>query len=303
MSEERPPSWFTGAVANRPESHSVEVQDCHINYLCWGDPNDPGLVLIHGGAAHAYWWSFIAPQFTATRAARYFVVAVDLSGHGESGHRDGYSVETWTAEIMAVIDHSGMRPRPTVVGHSMGGHIALQIAAEHGDSLEGAIIVDTPVRRPDPETLASSNGRMFKRPKTYPDLRTAMDHFHLVPPQPVLNPYIVEHIAHHSLRETDGQWTWKFDPRLFERSAAVDSSIALKRVTCQLAVIHGQLSALLTEDVQIHIEELVGRSAPMIEIPQAYHHILLDQPLPLIAAIRSIVGTWSSQLHPEAAGN
>ena len=40
------------------------------------------------------------------------------------------------------------------------------------------------------------------------------------------------------------------------------------------------------------MEELTGRNAPMVEIPQAYHHIPLDQPLALIAAIRAILADW-----------
>jgi pimeloyl-ACP methyl ester carboxylesterase len=170
----------------------------------------------------------------------------------------------------------------------------MHLAADHSDELDGTIIIDSPVRRPDPESLVAQRGRMFKNPKQYPDLQTAMEHFHLVPPQPVVNPFIVEHIARHSLREHNGHWTWKFDPRLFHRNGEVDTADALRRITCPLAVIHGQLSNLLTEDVQEYMEELTGRSAAMIEIPQAHHHVPLDQPLALISAIRSIVGTWSS---------
>ena len=120
--------------------------------------------------AHAHWWSFIAPQFTQ----RYFVIAPDLSGHGDSGRRDNYTMEQWADEVMA---GCGRRTAPradrSFVGHSMGGHVAIAIAARFGHDLAGAIIVDAPVRAPDPESEEGERGRMFKNPKTYPDLENS----------------------------------------------------------------------------------------------------------------------------------
>ncbi len=291
----RPPSWFTGAVANRPDFHAVEWDGCRINYLCWGDPKDPGLLLLHGGAAHAHWWSFIAPQFTATRAHQYYVVAPDLSGHGDSGRRSSYRMETWADEVMAVSAHADVNGRPIVVGHSMGGHVAIAAAARHGDDLDGAIIVDAPVRQPDPESEEGERGRMFRNPKTYPDLETAIEHFHLMPPQPVVNDFIVDHIARHSLMEVEGGWTWKFDPAVFARERYTTNEY-LSQTRCRLALMHGQLSDLVTPEVQAHMEELTGRNAPMVEIPQAHHHVPLDQPLALISAIRAILADWEHSI-------
>ena len=54
---------------------------CRIRTLRWGARDRPGVVLVHGGAAHAHWWVSIAPHL----ARDYAVVALDLSGHGDSG--------------------------------------------------------------------------------------------------------------------------------------------------------------------------------------------------------------------------
>ena len=97
MTAPSPPGWFSTAVATEPDDCMVRVKGCDIHYLRWGDVDRPGLVLVHGGAAHAHWWSFIAPLL----APQHHVVALDLSGHGDSGRRAVYAIETWADEVMA----------------------------------------------------------------------------------------------------------------------------------------------------------------------------------------------------------
>ena len=285
----RPPTWFTGAIANHPTTSTVEFEGATISYLTWGDVEKPCLILLHGGAAHAHWWSFIAPQFSQ----KYFVIAPNLSGHGDSEHRESYSMERWSDEVMAVAAAANSQPKPIVVGHSMGGHVALAMAARYGHELAGAIVLDSPVRAPDPESEEGQRGRMFKNPKVYPDLETAMDHFFLMPPQPCENDFIVDYIARNSLKETSDGWTWKFDRNVFSPERYRDSEESyIEHVTCRMALMHGQLSDLVTPEVQEHMEALTGRAVPMVEIPQAYHHVPLDQPLALIAAVRAILADW-----------
>jgi len=286
VTQQSPPPWFTNALAIEPEERAVRVKGCDIHYLRWGDVDRPGLVLVHGGAAHARWWSFIAPLLVT-----HNVVALDLSGHGDSGRRPVYVVETWADEVMACAEDSGMGARPVVVGHSLGGLVTIAAANLYGERLFGAVVIDSPVRRPDHESEEGERGRMFRNPKTYPDLETAVGHFHLQPPQPRQNPFIVDYIARHSLHQVDGGWTWKFDTRVFTRHRqGIDDYLA--DVRCRLAILKGQYSDLVTPDVQEYMDELLGRNSPIVEIPEAYHHVPLDQPLALVAALRAILAGW-----------
>ena len=104
-------------------------------------------MFVHGGGAHAHWWTHVAAPF----AGDFRVVAVDLSGHGDSDHRDRYSLEQWTEEVMAAAEAGGIDGPPVVVGHSMGGFVTIATAARHADRLAGAIVCDSPVSAPDPE--------------------------------------------------------------------------------------------------------------------------------------------------------
>ncbi len=282
------PKWFSGALATPYHEDTVEVEGCSIHYLRWGEQDKPGLMLVHGGAAHAHWWSFLAPQLTH----HYHVVAPDLSGHGDSGRRPEYPRELWARELIEVADHVGFREPFVLIGHSLGGQVSIVTAALYGERLAGAILVDAPVRRPSPESEEGTRGRMFRNPKTYPDLETAVEHFHLVPPQPCDNNFILRHVAVHSLRQTDKGWTWKFDPLVFHKVSPKPLSEYLAETRCRVAVLRGEFSNLVPPETGEYMYELLDRNAPIVEVPQAYHHLILDQPLAFIAAVRALLSDW-----------
>ncbi len=288
---EPPPEWFTKALASQPEAHSVPVDGIPISYLAWGDPSPHGIVLVHGGGAHAHWWDHIAPLLTQDRR----VVAIDLSGHGDSGRRDDYSMDGWAREILAVAADAGLA-QPTVIGHSMGGLVTLRLASLPGGRLAGAVIIDSPVRTRDltPEETAARERRAFGPLRAYPTREEAIAHFRTIPPQPTL-PYTAAHVAATSVRPApDGNgWTWKFDPRIFAREPFAAGLLA--RLDCRVALFraeHGIMSVQMSQTMY----DRLGRVAPVIEIPAAGHHVLLDQPVALIAALRTLLSDWDHSL-------
>jgi pimeloyl-ACP methyl ester carboxylesterase len=291
------PGWFARAISTPHTEHTIEVSGCQVRYLNWGDRGNPGLVLVHGGAAHAHWWSFLAPLFIEN----YSVVALDLSGHGDSGQRELYPRSTWAEEVMAVSRHASFVGPPILVGHSMGGLISIVAAALYGDELAGAIIVDAPVRKPDPETQEGERGRAFRNPKTYPDLETARSHFRLVPQQPCDNQYILDYIAERSLRRIEAGYTWKFDPKVFIRARAEAMHEHLANVRCRVALIRGELSHVVPPETGAYMYQLLHRSAPLVTIPEAHHHLILDQPLAFVAALRALLADWEHSL-PRSLG-
>jgi pimeloyl-ACP methyl ester carboxylesterase len=281
------PSWFASALAAPRREGTVDAGGCPIHYLDWGDAGAPGLVFVHGGAAHAHWWSFLAPLFTY----RWRAVALDLSGHGDSGRREAYSLDAWAEEVVTVIRGAAFPDPPVVVGHSMGGLVAIQTAFDHCDELAGVVLVDAPVRRPDPESQEGARGRAFRSPGVYPTMEEALEHFHLIPDQPVEHPFIVDHIARHSLRHDPDGWTWKFDSALFQRSRPTMGE-HLTAVRCRLALLHGEHSAIVPADIAAYMYDLMGRRAPVVAIPEAHHHLTLDQPLAFVAALRTLLLDW-----------
>ena len=284
------PAWFERAIGTEPDSRHVEVDGASIHFLQWGDPEDPGLLFIHGGAAHAHWWSHVAPAFLT----RYSAVAIDLSGHGDSDHRAEYSLDGWCDEVVAVIDASQLRQSPVLVGHSMGGFVTAATAARHPDRIAGAVIIDSPIREMDPEVEAARAGTQFKNPKVYDDPEIAIAKFRVVPEQDILLPYIAEHIARNSLTRVPEGWTWKFDKRIFmpRRREAAEF---LAQIRCRVALLRAE-HGLVTPDVGEYMYDQLGRVAPVIELPTAGHHPMLDVPLILITAIRSLLADWEHSI-------
>ena len=101
---------------------------------------EPPIVFVHGWSCDR---SYFAPQFTHF-ATRHAVAALDLRGHGESSRPEPgesvYDIETCADDVLAVAGAARF-DRPIVVGHSMGGLIALACATRD-DAVRAAVLVD-----------------------------------------------------------------------------------------------------------------------------------------------------------------
>jgi pimeloyl-ACP methyl ester carboxylesterase len=282
-----PPAWFTAALAAPVTQPTTIVADVPIAYRAWGSPGGRGIVLVHGGAAHSRWWDHIGPLLASDRR----VVAIDLSGHGDSGRRPSYSLDGWAREVLTVAEDAGIAAPPTVIGHSMGGLVTLRVAALFGSGIEGAVVIDAPFREKAPEENAAQERRAFAELRVYPSREAILARFRPVPDQPVIS-YIAGHVAATSIRQVDGGWTWKWDPAVFDHAMP---PAPLARVDCRVALFraeHGILSAELSDVMY----DRLGRVAPVIEIPASAHHIMLDQPIALVAAIRTLLSDWDHSL-------
>lgn len=284
------PRWFADALATPFADEAVEVAGTSVHFLAWGDRGRSGLVFVHGGGAHAHWWTHIAARF----AADFRVLALDLSGHGDSGHRRNYALEQWTDEVMSVAAAGGIDGPPVIVGHSMGGFITIATAALHADDLSGVIVCDSPVTEPDPEIESYKLREAFGKPRVYVSVEDALERFRTVPPQENYLDYVIDHVARRSLRQVEGGFQWKFDRFIFEQFSDGLRSIALpylSEVTCRLALLRSECG-LVTRDIGESMFEKLGRVTPIIELPEAGHHAMLDQPLILLTAIRSLLADW-----------
>ena len=279
------PTWFADAIAEPYDTSDVTVDGARIAYRAWGKPGRPTVVLVHGGAAHSGWWDHIGPHLLAERR----VMALDLSGHGDSDRRETYALETWADEVLAVA-RAESDARPIVFGHSMGGFVALTAARAHGHELAGAVAIDSPVREMSPEARAwIDSGREVPANKIYPSQEENVARFRTLPQDESSLEFVREHIASGSVREVEGGWSWKFDPRIFLRSMMEPEALA--EATCPVALVRGE-RGLASSDLTEMVAERLGGGVPVTVVPDAGHHIMLDQPIALIALLQTLIGQW-----------
>jgi pimeloyl-ACP methyl ester carboxylesterase len=89
-----------------------------------------------------------------------------------------------------------------------------------------------------------------------------------------------------------GGFTWKFDPRVFVKFSLEKMSDYLASTRCRIALLRGERSVVVPPETGEYMYKLLNRSAPLVEIPEAYHHLLLDQPLAFVAAVRALLADW-----------
>jgi pimeloyl-ACP methyl ester carboxylesterase len=226
------------------------------------------------------------------------VVALDLSGHGDSGRRNSYNLDTWSREVLAVAADARITSPPTVIGHSMGGLVTLRLASLVGSSIAGAVAIDSPVRELTPEDHAARQRRAFGPMLVYRSRQAAESRFRPVPDQPMIS-YVAEHVAATSVTEVEGGWTWKYDPRIFARAPL--SPELLTRPDCRLALFRAEYGIMAQELMEV-MHDRLGGVGPVVEIPAAGHHVMLDQPIALVTALRTLLADWDHSL-PDPVGS
>lgn len=286
------PDWFAAALADAPERSRLTVDGAAIELLTWGERGRPGLLFLHGNGAHADWWSFIAPFFAAERR----VAAISWGGMGGSDHRARYTLPGFVAEAQAGAAAAGLFDAgpPVVVGHSFGGFPMMAMVADD-PRWRAAVIVDTPFREPgEPRGGPDASGRPHR---VYPTLDAALARFRFAPAQDCANLFVADHIARGSLKAVEGGWTWRFDPFVWTRFEIDETRPLLGRAQCPVALMWGEASLLMPPDRVARMCGSLPPGSPAIGIPAARHHVMVDQPLAFVAALRGLLAGW-----PQADG-
>ena len=289
---ERPPApaWFEAAIAAAPERSRIPVEGAEIELLTWGEVGKPGLLFLHGNGAHADWWSFIAPFF----AADWRVAAISWSGMGGSDWRPAYSAQLFAAEVFAAVEAAQLEAggvKPILVGHSFGGFPTLYCGVEHADRLRGIVMVDSSIQPPE-KRWRGPPSRPGGANRVYPTLAEALSRFRLAPPQGCENLYIADHIARGSLKEVEDGWTWKFDPAIWQRFSMPDLGLLLPRIACPAAMMWGERSALMHAETLDYMFGEMPDTVLRVAIPDADHHVMVDQPLAFVAGLRGLLAGW-----------
>ena len=272
-----------------PITNSFISQRLRLNYVDWGNPQAPPLLLIHGGRDHARSWDWVAEELRHD----WHVIAPDLRGHGDSAWSpDGnYEMSAFVYDVAQLIHQLGLAP-VSIIAHSMGGNIATRYAGLYPENVRKLVNIEglglSPKMQAERDALGiqkrfrqwieDKRNAAGRTPKRYPNIEAAYQRMKTE------NTYLTDeqarHLTVHGIsRNEDGTWSWKFDNYLniwamFDMPR--EDLLALWRaITCPMLLLYGEKSWASNPEKDGRIEHFP--TAKVIEYEDAGHWLHHDQ--------------------------
>ena len=203
-------------MSDQPLSRYYWSQRLKLHYVVWGDEANPPLLVIHGNRDHARTWDQVADRLKRD----YAVYAVDLRGHGDSAWSVGsqYSLPEFVLDVAMLARELNRNPL-TVVGHSLGGAVALEYSGVFNRHVKKVVAIEGLGPRVGEPTPASTRMRHWighmqefdkRTPRRYTSLEDAVKRMR--DENPHLTADMAQHLTLHGMRTNDdGSLSWKFD--------------------------------------------------------------------------------------------
>jgi pimeloyl-ACP methyl ester carboxylesterase len=225
------------SASSGPSSHIYFSQRLRLHYVDWGNPDGPPMLLIHGGRDHCRNWDWVAEHF----AKDYHIIAPDLRGHGDSQWEasGNYTQISYVYDIAQLLQQKNMHD-VTVIGHSLGGAIALMYTALFPERVKKLVAIEG--MGPSPSLAAkqaeiSINDRVRswvddmrklsgRLPRRYDTLDDAFKRMR--DENPHLSEEQARHLTLHGANQNeDGTYSWKFDNyvRVFSMSGLPNEEV------------------------------------------------------------------------------
>ncbi len=271
-----PPNLF------QPEVKHITVNNVRLRYLDWGKEDNPPMICLHGHTGQAQIWD----EFAHAMRLSYHVYALDQRGHGESQHAaDGYDRDRFVEDLAAFADALQLE-KFTLVGLSMGGWHSLLYTADNPDRVERMVIVDI---GPEPsEAVKASAANRPATPMEFDSLEDAVAW--MVQGQPWALEQRLARDAYAKLRQTsNGKWTWKADPKLFNTPLPdmTDTKLisrywkAIETIPCPILEVRGADSPLVSDEILERMKS-TARNLDHVDVPYAGHVVTVDNPVDFI---------------------
>jgi pimeloyl-ACP methyl ester carboxylesterase len=234
----------------------------------------------------------------------YDIVAPDLRGHGDSQWSIGgsYAMVDYTLDVTQLLGALEV-DNATIIGHSLGGSIALQYAGTYPDRVRKLVAIEglgppPAMLREQPPAhermrvwIAEMKSLARRHPHRYPTLDAAV--VRMQDANPRLSAAQALHLTiHGSYRDEDGTYLWKFDnyvratsPYLFNMQDARD---LWTQITCPTLLLRGTES--WASDPEIDGRARAFQTYTFINIEGAGHWVHHDQLAVFLAAVRQFLG-------------
>lgn len=271
------------ASSDRPEdgcqpapytSRFVDAGGLRLHYLDYGTAGRPPMLGVHGGAAHAHWFDFVAPGFSSD----YQVRALDQRGHGDSAWAEppAYAYECYVSDLADVVEKLDLRDF-VLIGHSMGGVVSLVYAATHPGRVRRLIVVDSTLHMTE-DRAAKLRDVGSRQGSSYATREEFVARYRLRPAGTTAAPGIIRHLAERGgWQLADGSWRHKFDRNVYARRESVDSLPYWNHISIPALLVKGDSSQRITPQVYAEVKARCPH-VELAEVPHSDHHVMLDNP-------------------------
>lgn len=239
-----------------------------LNYRKSGE--GPPLLILHGVFGSGENWLTVSKQFMP----HFEVFLIDQRNHGRSPHSDSFSYELLVEDLRQFADEQGLKSF-FIIGHSMGGKVAMKFAARYPQRLEKLVVVDIAPRYYAPhhqEVLKALRAVDLENTKSRQEAEAAMA------------PYIPEADTRQFLlknlyRKEDGQFAWRIHLDVLEREIAnIGEALQVNQpITVPTLFVKGERSRYISEQDVNQIHELFTQ-AKVETIANAGHWVQAEQP-------------------------
>jgi pimeloyl-ACP methyl ester carboxylesterase len=266
-----------GGVARSDER--IEVGELSLHAVCWGDPDAPPVLLLHGNGGHAHWWDALVPSLVRGRR----LIALDSRGHGESDWPEppSYRLDAYEADLLAVVEAFDLPPLP-IVAHSMGGRAALHFAAHQPDRVTGLAMLDTTIVgiKSEEQAWYLDKIRGRREGRIHDTSEAALAGFRLIPPEPGVPDAVHRDVAHHAIGSPrPGEWRVRFDYTVLMGDGNDDLTPLFADLPFPVWIGSGADGGARPDEARLRT---IAPELVMERFPGA-HHFLLSNPAPLAA--------------------
>lgn len=277
-------------AAPRPAPYAeqfVPIDGLRLRVQDYGRAGEPPLLCLHGGAANAHWYDFVAAGFTPDHHVR----ALDFRGHGDSdwdrSPAPDYTYARHAADVHALTEALDLRDF-ILIGHSMGGMVASVYSATYPGRARALIVVDSNLVM-TPQRIAAYQAVGSREGRAYADEEEFIAAYRVRPSGSTAAPEVLRHIARVSGRRfDDGRWRHKVDRKVYADRELVDRFALWDRIRIPALLMRAELSRRMSPEA---VAEIRSR-APQVRlatVPDADHHITLDNPSGFVQAARAFL--------------
>ena len=179
------------------QNKTLNIRGLNYHIQEWGKPEKALIVLLHGWMDCGATFKFMADYLTQD----YYLVAPDWRGFGNTEHAPGYWFPDYFADLEVILDHYSPHAPANLVGHSMGGNIALMYAGIHPHRVSKVLSLEALGMAPTISQEAPEKYRRWMREitsqepsKVYPNFDTLCYSVHKGNPD--LEPEVVIELAY-----------------------------------------------------------------------------------------------------------